>query len=513
VINRLLAILVLIPALSFAQYQFVPTDHQVYPLLQKGETLGLFSSYHLRLLPLTRTEVQSMLHQMKSNSDVLSHADRSLLDQMIGEFTDAAIGEEGRPDGEIHLLRFEERNTQVFVDARGIQEVKHSRGRVGIDDETIAETIAGGSIRARFGNHVFLGMQARMNMAFGESDLVQRFDPLQGPIQVAIGRTVFSDQATGYAAFRLDQFQLTVGRMYAGWGSGIDEQLSLSSANEPMDMLRMNFDFKRFRFSYLHASLQGIGSSRYLAGHRIDFRISDRLQVGAYETIVYAGRGIQLAYLNPFLPYHIMEHQLGDLDNNMLGVDISAIITPGLRLFGEVFVDDLSWSRSLAHYWGNKLAYHAGFHWAAPLGAKSFELLASYTRVDPWVYTHHDSANVYSHYDASIGSKIGPNADRVQILLRGRLHRDLVGEIGYRLLRRGKGNIFTNRRPEDGEEKRFLEGTIERVGAIEARVRYQFSRDLFAGINLALISRTNASLSPGASSDEKFLKLYIDLNY
>ncbi len=511
--KRLLVFLLLVPTLSFAQHQFVPTDHQVYPLLQKGETLGLFSSYHLRLLPLTRTEVQSLLSQMNSEREALSSADGALLNQMIGEFTDPAIGDASAQDGEIHLLRFEEKNTQVFVDARGIQEVRDARGRFGLEDETIAETIAGGSIRARIGNHVFLGMQARMNMAFGESDLVQRFDPLQGPIQVAIGKTVFSDQATGYAAFRLDQFQLTVGRMYVAWGNGIEEQLSLSAANEPMDLVRMNFDFKRFRFSYFHAALQGITDSRYLAGHRIDFRISDRVQIGAYETIVYAGRGIQLAYLNPFLPYHIMEHQLGDLDNNMLGFDASALVVPGLRIYGEVFVDDLSWSRSLAHYWGNKLAYHAGFHWAAPLGAKPLELIASYTRVDPWVYTHHDSANVYSHYDASVGSKIGSNADRFQVLLRGRFHRDLVGEVGYRSLRRGKGSIFTARQPGESEEKRFLEGTIERVSAIEARLRYQFSRDFFVGADIILLSRTNATLISGAASDEKYLRVYVDLNY
>lgn len=511
--KRLLVFLFLVPALGVAQHQFVPTDHQVYPLLQKGETLGLFSSYHLRLLPLTRTEVLSLLSLMHSKGESLSRQDRALLDQMIGEFTDPAIGEALGPEGEIHLLRFEEKNTQVFVDARGVQEVRDARGRLGIEDETIAETIAGGSIRARIGHHVFLGMQARMNMAFGESDLVQRFDPLQGPIQVAIGKTVFSDQATGYAAFRLDQFQLTLGRMYISWGSGIDEQLSLSAANEPMDILRMNFDFKRFRFSYFHASLQGITDSRYLAGHRIDFRITDRIQVGAYETIVYAGRGIQLAYLNPFLPYHIMEHQLGDLDNNMLGFDASAIVVPGLRLFGEVFIDDLSWNRSLAHYWGNKLAYHGGLHWAAPFGAKPLELLASYTRVDPWVYTHHDSANVYSHYDASVGSKIGPNADRYQLLLRGRLHRDLVGEIGYRSLRRGRGSIFTARRAGESEEKRFLEGTIEHVSSVEARVKYQFSRDFFVGADVMILSRTNPALVSGTTANEKYIRVYVDLNY
>ncbi len=512
--NRLLlSLLVFIAQPVFTQTVFVPLDHQVYPLLVKGETLGLFESYRMRTLPLTRTEVLEMLTSMDRAREKLSRADADLLGQMLGEFTDPAIGEPAPQGSERHLYRFEEGRTQMFLDVRGIQEVQLHRGRAGLEDESILETIGIGSLRASIGKHVFIAANATASMRIGSIDREQRFDPTEGPIQVAVDGAVFSDQATGYAAFVFDGFRLFAGRMQHGWGSGLDDQLGLSVRNEPMDMLKFTLDYRSVRFSYFHATLQSIGLDRYLVGHRLDIGISKHAQIGVYETVVYARRGIQLAYLNPFVPYHFIEHQLGDLDNNTIGIDITTFPWPGVRVVGELFIDDLNWTRPIFRHFGNKLAYHAGIHWGAPLGWKEAELRASYTRVDPWVYTHGDSLNVYVHYGESIGSRLGPNADRYQVSLSLRLHRSWWSELTYQHVRRARGSIFTPHRPADGTEKRFLEGTLERQNVVSVFLRYQFFRDGFVGLEGALRGRNNANLRPGIQADEKFLRLFIDINY
>jgi hypothetical protein len=509
----LLFSLLLIAQQSLAQHIIVPLDHQVYPLLFKGETLGLADSYRMRLLPLTRTETRELLAAMYARQDVLSRADANLVEQMLGEFTDPALGEPASPTGERHLYRFEEGSTQMFLDLRGVQEVQFFRGRAGLEDETISETVGIGYFRASIGEHVFIGGSATGSMKLGAKDREQRFDPTQGPIQVAVDGSVFSDQATGYVGFVSGPFRLFAGRMHNGWGSGIGEQLGLSQLNEPMDMLKFTLDYRAVRFSYLHASLQSIGLDRYLVGHRLDFRVSSRVQVGAYETLVYARRGIQLAYLNPFVPYHFVEHQLGDLDNNMLGVDMTVLLLPGVRVFGELFIDDLNWTRSMFNHWGNKLAYHAGVHWASPLGWRQAELRVSYMRVDPWVFTHDDSLNVYVHHGESIGARIGPNADRYQVAFSLRPHRDVWGELSVRYTRQGRGNVYTPRRPQDGDRKRFLVGTIEQERAAELVVRYQVGRDMFLGCRAMYADRRDIQLVKGLDAQEKTLRLFIDINY
>jgi hypothetical protein len=303
------------------------------------------------------------------------------------------------------------------------------------------------------------------------------------------------------------------GRMQMGWGSSLQEQLGLSARNEPMDMVRFSLDFSRVRFSYFHANLQGQGNGRYLAGHRLDILFGRNIQAGMYETVVYAGRGAQLGYLNPFVPYHIMEHQLGDLDNNTAGVDVAVVLVPGVRASAELFVDDFSFNQSLGGFWGNKFAYNLGLHWAQPFGIKPLELLAQYTHVDPYVYTHYDSLNIYAHYDASIGSRLGPNADRYLVSLAYQPLRDVRAELFYSGTRQGQGTIFGPARPADNYSKHFLRGTVEQRSMIGLNLRYQFYRNIFLGFEGWLTKRRNANLLPGRRASEQYLRLYLDLNY
>jgi hypothetical protein len=496
-----------------AQSVFVPLDHQVYPLLVKGETLGLFDSYRLRVLPATRTEILKLLREMSQKKENFSFADRGLLDQMLEEFTDPAIGEPATDESEPHLYRYEEGRTQIFLDSRGVEEIRVNSGRVGMEDETISETIAAGYLRASFGDHVFVGASARTSMLVGKKNPESHFDPAQGLPQVAVGKSVFTDQATGYVGVDYSMFHLFAGRMNLGWGSGLQEQLGVSTLNEPMDMVRFSLDFSRFRFSYFHANLQGLGQGRYLAAHRLDVLFGKNIQGGFYETVVYAHRGAQLSYLNPFVPYNIIEHQQGDLDNKAVGADISAIIVPGVRVYGELFVDDFSINKSITEYWGNKLAYNIGCHWAKPMDIEPVELFATYTRVDPFVFTHYDSLNVYTHYDASIGAKLGPNADRYSLGIAYQPHRDLRAEVSYFSTRHGTGTIAGPFRPADGYSKNFLTGTIETQTSIDLRVRYQLYRYIFASVEAQLTDHQNVNLVSGLNANENFFRVSLDVNY
>ena len=498
---------------SRAQSVIVPLDHQVYPLLIKGETLGLFHAYDLRLLPLTRTATLKLLTHMQKQVERLSPADTELLKQMVGEFTDPTIGKDAAPDQERHLYRFEEGSTQIFLDVRGAQAIVTHRGRLDVPDETLSETMAQGSVRGSFGDHVSFGLTARNTMVLGSEDQEERFDPSRGQSQVVVGKGVFRDQATGYVSATFQPFTLFVGRTQTSWGSGLQEQFSLSMLNEPMDQVMFTLEFERFRFSYLHANLQGAGSPRFLAGHRFDVLLGKNVQLGVYETVVYGGRGAELAYLNPFVLYHIIEHQLGDRDNNMFGFDMTATVAPGFRAFGEVFVDDFSLDYPLGTYWGNKLAYMAGIHWAQPLGGKSLEFFATYTRVDPYVYTHMDSMNVYAHYDASVGSRLGPNAERWHVGFLYRPLRDLHCEMKYSFVKKGRGDVFTPHTVADGEAKGFLSGVLERQQHLAMALRYQVSRDMFVGFDAQFINRTDAGNRPGLTAREQSLRLFVDINY
>ena len=61
---------------------------------------------------------------------------------------------------------------------------------------------------------------------------------------------------------------------------------------------------------------------RYVAYHRLDFKIKPNLRLGVYEKIIFGGRSIPLSYLIPILPFWSSQHESGDLDNLMIGFDL-----------------------------------------------------------------------------------------------------------------------------------------------------------------------------------------------
>ncbi|MCA9734361.1 hypothetical protein KC799_19665, partial [candidate division KSB1 bacterium] len=357
------------------------------------------------------------------------------------------------------------------------------------------------------------GAHALNTMVRGKNE-AEQFNVDRGTISIRVGESSFTDQATGYLAGSFGRFHFLAGRDYLSWGAGLDYRLSLRLIDRPMDMLRLNFDLKKLRFTWFHGNLSGVDVQRYLVGHRLDFRLGKSINLAFYETLVYGNRDREWSYLNPILPYHVMEHQLGDLDNNTLGGDLVYFLRPGVRAFLEVFVDDFSSDYPLGTYWGNKLAVNGGFHWVAPFHFSEFELKTTYTRIDPWVYTHNDSALSYTHYGESIGSQLGPNADRVRAVINYQPHHDSRWEIRYAYKRKGAGSIFDQHSYElNGKHKNFLAGIVEKTSEFGLALRQQFKRDVFFGFDLTFSYLHNRALQAGADGWRREGFFYMQIRY
>ena len=62
--------------------------------------------------------------------------------------------------------------------------------------------------------------------------------------------------------------------------------------------------------------------NRYIAAHRLNWDLTDRLSIGASEAVVYGVRSIDLMYLLPFAPFLSLQQYLGDYDNIQWELDI-----------------------------------------------------------------------------------------------------------------------------------------------------------------------------------------------
>ena len=55
-----------------------------------------------------------------------------------------------------------------------------------------------------------------------------------------------------------------------------------------------------------------------MAGHKIDYHLTNQLKLSAMEIVIFGNRKIDENYLLPFIPFWSMQHYIGDIDNVQL---------------------------------------------------------------------------------------------------------------------------------------------------------------------------------------------------
>jgi len=226
---------------------------------------------------------------------------------------------------------------------------------------------------------------------------------------------------------------------------------------------------------------------KYMHVHRLDLSLPKNITLGLSETALYGsttedypnpnedadstGREFEWAYVIPFIPYVFQEHLQGDQDNISLAFDLSVKTIPNWEFYGELLWDDMKSPTSMFDdsWWGNKWATSVGVaRDNLKLGSTLWNWYLEYTRVEPWVYTHHKGGGyTYRSYSQSLGTDLGPNSQEVysevsgsykvengflkDAIFNGTLHASAVAKdtaFG--------GNITDMHTPESALDKKFL---------------------------------------------------------
>ena len=520
--KRICALLITLAAagMLLARSPNVPLDYWGYAFLERLYSKGLFTSPSWHDRPLARHQVARILeeiHQISSElPQRLSQTDRRLLDQLRGDFADElkTIVKQGRP--ERHLYTFEEADSKIHVDLYGRFTVISNRGGQFQPEELLSETTLGGILRGDLGGRIGFYADAQNALTRGAKDLQdadENFDVSRGSPVVISGPNLFRDRALAYFVWEKPWLRIQAGRDEIDWGPGLHSGLALTRNMPPADLIRLSSRFRRFSFSSAHIFLRSPLGAKYLAAHRLDIVLSPRLLFGVGETVVYGGRDIEAAYLNPLMLYHVAEHHLGDRDNNTLFFNLTARPFRGLKLYGEYFIDDMTSTRSLTRYFGNKFAFLCGAAWADPGGIDNLDLRLEYTRVEPFVYAHDDSINTYTHYDKTIGHWLGPNSDSAFLLAGYQMGRDFRIETTFERIRKGAGEASTIARPAEGERKYFLGGTVEETYLSGIRLQNQIRRDLFVTVAYTYSDTRNLLRQPGIKSCDHLARFELYVNY
>ncbi len=496
--------------LSRAQSASVPLEHAIYPLLERLVTYLPHRALDLHVTPVSRAQTLALLQEAQAFASELSRADQALLKQYLAEFRDPQAGERAAENGEKHFFRYEENEAQLFGDLFGSQRFEIRRGAN--EAQEISRTRMGARLRAQLPPRLLIAAEVSNILERGTNDSAEVFLPGKGGPVVLSGASAFRETALAYGRVRLPWFEIEAGRNQFAWNMSPLTQLALARDNQPFDLVRLDARWRKFRFVFAHANLRAT-QRKFLAAHRLEVMPFSKLLIGVGESVIYGNRAAEFEYLNPLMLYHAAEHLLGDKDNNVLTLDFSYFPRRGVKLYGEIFIDDLSLEFPLGTYFGNKLAYLVGAFWVQPFGWREADVRLEYARLDPFVYTHEDSVNVYENDREGLGARFGPNADRLAVQLAYQPHRDVRFSNRVQFQRNGRGDLFQPHRESDGLAKGFLKGTTAQTLAWHFEVADQIRRDIYVGLEFDWERMKNVGLVAGATNTRRSAAFFLRVDF
>lgn len=305
--------------------------------------------------------------------------------------------------------------------------------------------------------------------------------------------------AVGVVGLRSKYLEARFGRDRYRLGYGLGSPY-LSNYPPPIDHLLLKARFWRLEYLSLMAgysddTVEGspVRRRKYGSTHRLAIHLPGRVEVALFETVVFATDSLEirerfdLSYANPVIFLRAAEGDRGSPDNALLGASAAWRPVDGVRVFAELLLDEFKADMRGKQWWANKWVWNWGVHvadWPVDRLATRVEV----ARLRPFMYSHRDPLNSYTHFGDILGHPAGPNAWDYTLALdyqaSTRVHLSAIGA----LTRRGRNanginygsdpliDYNTGRQDELGHA--ILQGVRQTQILAEAYASYEFLPDL-----------------------------------
>ena len=143
-----------------------------------------------------------------------------------------------------------------------------------------------------------------------------------------------------------EHFLVSFGRDRVDWGNSNISNLVIDDHVDYHDYLRFTFFSDKFKYEFLTLFLEYDVScsqtedegSKFLIGHRLEFRPVDRLTFSLSENVMYVSQtGIELKYFNPAFIFHNLDNH--SIFNAIAYVDIDWQFARNFNLYTQVVLD------------------------------------------------------------------------------------------------------------------------------------------------------------------------------
>ena len=520
-LKKILLLFTITPSILLSQAEYVSSENPVYNFLNRMETLQIIQNYNPFEQPKTRREIGDYLKDVIAHEQQLDMVDQKILGDLEIEFeyeiygtlksSESLIGDGSYypfNQNERYLYFYDEpQKANLFINLIFDGELIF-RNNSGLNENSSTTLgLLGGEIRGTFLQKFGFFMRGYQGQVFGNRQTARlkkevlnnykyNLEPDEG----------FFDETSGYMSADFDLIKLKLGRDRLKIGHGIIRPLL--NDNSPMfDYLSLNLRYKFFSFSYFHGKILGdiffdadsitdgsnIVTEKYIGYHRLAFDISPDVSFGLGEIIIYGERGIDLSYLNPFAFYKSVEHSNQDRDNSILFFDLNTKPLKGLKVFGTLLLDDISFGKIGTGWWGNQTLIHTGIYSANLYEIAPIDLNIEYLRVEPYTFTHRLSRNSYTHFNYNLGANIQPNSELFFTQINYRFNHRLSFATSYSYTNHGAnplnpdgsinvnvgGNINFGHRLSDSESVKFLDGDMEYIREFSASFLYEPFNQMF----------------------------------
>jgi len=425
----------------------VRADHPVYGFLERAWMRGWTERPASTLRPESRARILSLLEEVGRRRSEMAPHERRLLDQFLPEFRlystggssrwRRALGNTGLIKPKSVLFRGGVRPVQGRHDSF-VYALSPIIGYSWIDDPTfsaasIFRTTGGVDLQAGYGDLLEAGIRFKDSAEYAANGRkLPPYAPAAAyttPVSIGTGGVTYEETEADLTV-HLSPFLFRLARERPAWGPSEFNRLFLSGAAPPFvyGELRLNVA-DRVRFSYLHASLdpsplggeilyfaasgkpRRVKNDKYFAAHRLEWAPSGRLSVGFEESVVYGERGPALGYLIPVNLFWTENHVQKRDDNVAWGIDFQAVPLPGVRTYGEFFLDEASFGDLFKDRLHNRTAVTLGVETVDLFGVPTLAAGLEYSRLRPFVYSHWFPINVYSHFGYPLGTPLKPNSE------------------------------------------------------------------------------------------------------
>jgi hypothetical protein len=459
------------------------------------------------MIPISRKEVAELLMGIDQKRDELNNTEIEYLDKFKNEFMREIDPAKENPavllggssfgdllsDKEKYLYDFRDSTLSFYMEFIGSLEQRQISGdSYGSAHSTFEEH--GGRIRGTIKNRLGYYLQATNGTMYGNKEFALSDPRLKGNVKLNDLDSPYFDFTEAYLRADLDWFNLEFGREHNMIGTGYSDRLLLSANAPVFDFLKLDFQYKSFRFLFMQGSLVDpmSSSNKYLALHRAQFSVFDLMNVGLSEMIIYQRNSVDFAYMNPINFYKSSEHSLRDKDNAFLNFDFEIFPLPGYKLYGTWLIDDLDFKKMGTGWWGNEFGWQGGLIVTDFAGFENIDGFVEYTRLEPYVYSNRLIGNSYSNNSIGLGHHLQPNSDEVVVQFAYRPMKQLRSWITFVTSRHGEnkvmdgmvlenygGDIVQGHRQFDSETAKFLDGDLVTAYRLQLKAIYEPITNIF----------------------------------